>query len=62
MTVSELIEALRSLSGDPDLRTVKLLVTVYRLHGSNDIVIEGGAWGVGIRRDVAVIEGCINLE
>lgn len=61
MTVTELIEALQQLSGDPDLRTVRLMVTISRPY-AKDVRVDGGVWGVSVQRDVAAITGVVHLE
>lgn len=59
MTVSELIEALQRLHGDPDLRHVELRVEYSRGSGKRRIISGGSVWSVTMGFDVAILTGSV---
>lgn len=61
MTVTELIEALQRLHGDPDLRYVALHVVVHRRSKKPETVTDGAVLTVTVSHDTAIVTGSIEL-
>lgn len=61
MTVSELIEELKQVHGDPDLRTVMLDMTIKRPY-AKDQRVQGNIHRVTLRHDVIEIQGYGYIE